>query len=161
MCVILLVSAVCCAPVDNEKPQTDPHSELDVKDIERKVTTKSPDVVEIVESGSDHKIDGSYSFHYRGADGSFREETAVVKNAGTDHEFLEITGAYSYFDTDDKEVVVHYKADDHGFVPVGNNIPEEISVAAKKNSQSPGIDGNMEDEIEDEKEEVLKMPHTH
>ncbi|KNC28504.1 hypothetical protein FF38_05678 [Lucilia cuprina] len=107
--------------------------------VGKKLTTKSPEVVEILESGLEHQTDGSYSFHYRGSDGSFREETAVVKNPGTDHEYLEITGAYSFFDADGKEVVVHYKADDKGFVPVGNNIPDVISVAARENSQLPPL----------------------
>ncbi|KAM7358109.1 cuticular protein 78E isoform 2-T2 [Cochliomyia hominivorax] len=124
-------------------------------DQQKMLTTKKPQVVEIVESGAEKQTDGSYSFHYRGADGTFREETAVVKNPGTDHEYLEINGAYSFLDADGKEVVVHYKADDKGFVPVGNNIPDAISLAAKENSLLPPVKkDNGIVVIEDDLEEV-------
>lgn len=118
----------------------------------KKVATKRPKFIEILESDNVHEADGSYSFHYRGEDGSFREETAVVKNAGTKNQYLEVTGAYSFFDADGKEVVVHYKADDRGFVPVGSNIPDAISVAAKENSQLPSMYDDLD---EDENEEDL------
>lgn len=125
LCVVMsLVGAACSASIGNADP-------------EKTTTTQKPHIVEIMESSSSHNMDGSYSFHYRGADGTFREETAVVKDAGTERQHLEITGAYSFFDADGKEVVVHYKAGDRGFVPEGNNIPEEISAAAKANSELP------------------------
>lgn len=127
------------------------------------VPTKPSEVVEILESGLEHQTDGSYSFHYRGADGSFREETAVVKNPGTENEYLEINGAYSFFDADGKEVVVQYKADDKGFVPVGSNIPDAISVAARENSQLPPVneinDGDVlriDQDVDSDEENVPK-----
>ncbi|XP_030385902.1 larval cuticle protein 1 [Scaptodrosophila lebanonensis] len=89
----------------------------------------------ILESGHEKNEDGSYSFHFRGEDGSFREESAVVRNQGQKDQHLEVNGSYSYFDANGKEVVVHYKADDHGFVPEGGNIPDEIAVAAKRVSE--------------------------
>lgn len=158
----MLISTIYGAPVDDTASSHDVHpthvnsnplhvsshavdehvQEGDLK----KLTTKPPKLVEILESGSEHQVDGSYSFHYRGADGSFREETAVVKNQGAENEYLEINGAYSFFDTEGKEVVVHYKADDKGFVPVGNNIPDAISLAARENSQLPPLTKDDEDD---------------
>ncbi|XP_023173145.1 endocuticle structural protein SgAbd-6 [Drosophila hydei] len=91
--------------------------------------------VAIVESGQEKNDDGSYHFFYQSEDGTHREETGVVQNPGTKTEFLEVSGSYSYLDADGKEVVVHYKADDHGFVPEGNNISPQISVSAKQNSE--------------------------
>lgn len=134
------------APLEEVDKHTSHVDDVAVKKVA--TTTKMPKSVEILENGSEHNMDGSYSFHYRGSDGSFREETAVVKNAGTEHEYLEVTGAYSYFDTDGKEVVVHYTAGDRGFVPVGNNIPEEISKSAKANSELPALEDSDEDDDE-------------
>lgn len=131
------------------------------KPAEKAITTKRP-VVEILESGLEHQTDGSYTFHYRGEDGSFREETAVVKNPGTKQQYLEITGAYSFIDADDKEVVVNYKADDRGFVPVGDNIPASISKAAQENSQLPALNDDATDEEDSSNEEIetLKLKPT-
>ncbi|XP_064551655.1 larval cuticle protein 1 isoform X2 [Drosophila montana] len=97
-------------------------------------STKVPPVA-IVDSGQEKHEDGSYHFFYQGEDGTHRDETAVVQNAGTDDAFLEVSGTYSYFDADGKEVVVNYKADNHGFVPEGGNILPQISLAAKLASE--------------------------
>ncbi|XP_075160343.1 cuticular protein 78E [Haematobia irritans] len=153
LCLVLLVGAAFSAPA-NEVAKN-PGNEVVVKKLSSS-TTETPKMVEIVESGSEHNMDGSYSFHYRGADGTFREETAVLKNPGTDDQYLEVTGAYSFLDADGKEVVVHYKADNHGFVPVGNNIPEEISKSAKANSELPAMDDNSDEEIKTTATKVKK-----
>ena len=114
------------------------HDVVQNKQLSSKTTTtKSPHVVEILESSADKSEDGSYHFHFRAEDGSFREEKAVWMNQGTDEAYLEVTGAYSYFDADGKEVIVNYKADNHGFVPEGGNIPDVIAMAAKRNSELP------------------------
>lgn len=174
LCLIVFIALAYGAPLeDASKAQVQPSevnsNPLDVTspavdeqvqdDGGKSITTKKPQVVEIVESGAEKQNDGSYSFHYRGSDGTFREETAVVKNPGTDHAYLEINGAYSFFDADGKEVIVQYKADDKGFVPVGNNIPDAISLAAKENSLLPPVkkvDEDDEEDVEDSDESVLK-----
>ncbi|TDG50800.1 hypothetical protein AWZ03_002789 [Drosophila navojoa] len=49
---------------------------------------------------------------------------------------LEVSGVYSYIDSDGQQVEVSYVADKNGFVPVGTNIPKEISDAARSAVQS-------------------------
>ncbi|XP_030569653.1 endocuticle structural glycoprotein ABD-5-like [Drosophila novamexicana] len=102
-------------------------------DVDHTSTTVPP--VAIVDSGQEKHEDGSYHFFYQGEDGTRREETAVVQNAGTGDAFLEVSGTYSYFDADGKEVVVNYKADNYGFVPEGGNILPQITLAAKLASE--------------------------
>ncbi|KAH8257396.1 hypothetical protein KR038_008310, partial [Drosophila bunnanda] len=97
------------------------------------VDTQPP--VAILESTHEKHEDGSYNFSYLGEDGTHRHEEAVVRNQGTENEYLEISGSYSYFDANGKEVVVNYKADDHGFVPEGGAILPQISLAAKQVSE--------------------------
>ncbi|XP_055387538.1 endocuticle structural protein SgAbd-6-like [Condylostylus longicornis] len=87
--------------------------------------------IAILKSETDVNADGSYSFLFEGADGSFREEKAIPKNVGTEDAYLEITGTYRYVDKDGQNVEVHYTADDKGFIPSGTNIPEDISKAAR------------------------------
>ncbi|KAH8270258.1 hypothetical protein KR018_006334, partial [Drosophila ironensis] len=97
-------------------------------------STHQPPVA-ILESTHEKHEDGSYNFSYLSEDGTHRREEAVVRNQGTEDEYLEITGSYSYFDATGKEVTVTYKADDHGFVPEGGPILPQISVAAKQVSE--------------------------
>ncbi|KAH8373505.1 hypothetical protein KR009_011715, partial [Drosophila setifemur] len=91
--------------------------------------------IAILESSNEKHEDGSYNFSYLAEDGSHRQEEAVVRNQGTENEYLEISGSYSYFDANGLEVTVTYKADDHGFVPQGSAILPQITVAAKQVSE--------------------------
>ncbi|XP_037941169.1 endocuticle structural glycoprotein ABD-5-like [Teleopsis dalmanni] len=91
---------------------------------------KEKEFVTIVKSAEEKQPDGSFSFAYQGADGSFREEVGKVINPGTDDEELVVHGTYRYVDENGEEVVVKYTAGKHGFVPEGTNIPKEISLAA-------------------------------
>uniref|UniRef100_A0A1A9ZDV8 Uncharacterized protein n=1 Tax=Glossina pallidipes TaxID=7398 RepID=A0A1A9ZDV8_GLOPL len=153
LCLLICISVTCAAPLNENNPgAVDELVELvDNVDLKKaKLPTKEPNVVQILESDSQHKPDGSYSFHYRGADGTFREETAVVKNPGTKEAYLEISGAYSFINVDGEEVMVNYKADNRGFVPVGSNIPETISISAKENSERPAPPTDNFDEINDD-----------
>uniref|UniRef100_A0A1A9W5X8 Uncharacterized protein n=1 Tax=Glossina brevipalpis TaxID=37001 RepID=A0A1A9W5X8_9MUSC len=153
LCLLICIGVVCAAPANENDPGAVNELVELVDNVSLKRTghtTKEPKVVEILESDSKHKPDGSYSFHYRGADGSFREEAAVVKNPGTKDAYLEISGSYSFIDADGEEVIVNYKADNRGFVPTGSNIPETISVSAKENSERPAPPIGNFDEVNDD-----------
>ncbi|XP_034656600.1 endocuticle structural glycoprotein ABD-5 [Drosophila subobscura] len=102
--------------------------------VDRVTSTTQPPVA-ILESSNEKHEDGSYNFSYLSEDGTHRKEEAVLRNPGSDNEYLEISGSYSYFDANGQEVTVTYKADDHGFVPEGGAILPQISVAAKQVSQ--------------------------
>lgn len=100
-------------------------------------TTEKKEVIPVLSFETDKKPDGSFSFSYEGGDRSFREETGVVENAGTDDEALEVSGSYRYIDSDGQEVEVHYTAGKNGFVPVGTNILSEISALARAAADLP------------------------
>lgn len=105
----------------------------------------------IIKSLVEQKNDGSYFFAYEGADGSYREEVGIVRRsskhmraavdedaAATDDDDdddadaeLEVSGVYRYIDSDGERVEVNYVADKNGFVPVGTNIPKEITEVAR------------------------------
>lgn len=61
-------------------------------------------------------VDG-YHFSYEQSDGQKREETAVLTNAGTDDEAMEVTGSFSFVSPDGKTYRVDYRADKDGFHP--------------------------------------------
>ncbi|XP_017864544.1 PREDICTED: uncharacterized protein LOC108614834 [Drosophila arizonae] len=101
------------------------------------VTTEKREIIPLLSFEVDKKPDGSFRFQYEGGDRSYREETGSVSNAGTDDEAIEVKGSYRYIDADGQEVVVHYTAGKNGFVPIGTNIPVEISNLAKAAADLP------------------------
>jgi len=102
----------------------------------------------IIKSVAEQNNDGSYFFAYEGADGSYREEVGIVKRSNDvddnhdavddvdDETELEISGVYRYTDSNGERVEVSYVADKNGFVPVGSNIPKEITETARNAVQS-------------------------
>ncbi|XP_030237966.1 uncharacterized protein LOC108652667 isoform X3 [Drosophila navojoa] len=101
------------------------------------VTTEKREIIPLLSFEVDKKPDGSFHFQYEGGDRSYREETGSVSNAGTDEEAIEVQGSYRYIDADGQEVVVHYTAGKNGYVPIGTNIPAEISNLAKAAANLP------------------------
>ncbi|XP_023307306.2 endocuticle structural glycoprotein ABD-5-like [Lucilia cuprina] len=95
------------------------------------------EVVEILKSEINKNDDGSYQLSYEGGDGTTRDETAVVMNAGTEDEALEVKGSYKYINEDGEEVEVFYTAGVNGFVPYGKTINKEISAVAEAAKDLP------------------------
>ena len=63
---------------------------------------------------SQYNDDGSYTYGYTGADGSFKLERKSADG--------KVTGSYGYIDPDGKEVVIKYGADEDGYKPTGDGI---------------------------------------
>jgi hypothetical protein len=61
-----------------------------------------------------HNEDGSYTYGYEGADGSFKIETKAANG--------DVKGKYGYVDADGKVRTVEYGADKYGFQPSGEGI---------------------------------------
>ena len=60
---------------------------------------------------------GGYHFSYEQSDGQKREETAELKDEGTENEALSIVGSFSFVGPDGKTYKVDYTADKDGFHP--------------------------------------------
>ncbi|KAJ1522307.1 hypothetical protein ONE63_002604 [Megalurothrips usitatus] len=73
-----------------------------------------PTPVPILKQINRHNDDGSYTYGYEGADGSFKIETKLVTG--------EVMGKYGYVDSDGKVRVVEYGANKYGFQPAGEGI---------------------------------------
>ncbi|XP_054735604.1 endocuticle structural glycoprotein SgAbd-9 [Anastrepha obliqua] len=150
ICFAALFAFARAAPIDEQLLTTEPVMEMRAPPVDDVPPPVMPEMevrapaVGIMEAGLQQSTDGAYNFFYRGEDGSFRQESAVIVNPGSKRQHLKITGSYSYFDANGQEVVVHYNADDRGFVPHGNNISQQISAAAKQNSQLPRVQEQQE-----------------
>uniref|UniRef100_A0A6V7KL69 Uncharacterized protein n=1 Tax=Bracon brevicornis TaxID=1563983 RepID=A0A6V7KL69_9HYME len=60
---------------------------------------------------------GGYHFSYEQSDGQKREETAELKNEGTDDEAMSVVGSFEFVGPDGKTYRVDYTADETGFHP--------------------------------------------
>ncbi|XP_064548030.1 larval cuticle protein LCP-17 [Drosophila montana] len=110
------------------------------------VTTEKREIVPVLRFETEKDPNGSFKFTYEGGDKSFREESGVVHNAGTDDESLEVSGSYRYIDADGQLVEVHYTAGKNGFVPTGTHILGEITALAKAAADLPQYSEEQERE---------------
>jgi len=76
--------------------------------------TAKPTPVPILKQINKHNEDGSYTYGYEGADGSFKIETKLATG--------EVKGKYGYIDETGKVRVVEYGANKYGFQPSGEGI---------------------------------------
>ncbi|KAH8306404.1 hypothetical protein KR018_010702 [Drosophila ironensis] len=78
------------------------------------VQTERATPVPILKQINKHNEDGSYTYGYEGADGSFKIETKLATG--------EVKGKYGYVDETGKVRVVEYGANKYGFQPSGEGI---------------------------------------
>lgn len=59
------------------------------------------------------------------SDGTSRHEEGFVKDVGSDHAAISVQGSFSYKDEKDgKQYSVSYIADENGFQPTGEHLPQ-------------------------------------
>ena len=63
-------------------------------------------------------------YSYETSDGVSRQETAELKNVGTETEALVVRGSYSFVADDGQTYTVTYIADENGFQPSAPHIPK-------------------------------------
>ncbi|CAO1434091.1 unnamed protein product [Diamesa serratosioi] len=80
----------------------------------RQVEEVKAEPIAILKQINKHNEDGSYTYGYEGADGSFKIETKLATG--------EVMGKYGYTDADGKARVVEYGANKYGFQPSGEGI---------------------------------------
>lgn len=90
-----------------------------------------------------HNEDGSYTYGYEGADGSFKIETKLATG--------EVKGKYGYVDESSGKVrVVEYGANKYGFQPSGDGItvapPTLVDESTDKNGLQIDYDAQEQDE---------------
>lgn len=71
-----------------------------------------------------HRKSQFISHRLETSDGQRRQESAELRNVGTDRQSLAVHGSYSYIAPDGNEYVVSYTADEFGFHPEGEHIPK-------------------------------------
>ncbi|XP_050082147.1 uncharacterized protein LOC126569231 [Anopheles aquasalis] len=107
----LLAIAACLAVVVAQDYQEYRQAPLR---IGTKAEEPKPTPVPILKQINRHNEDGSYTYGYEGADGSFKIETKLATG--------EVKGKYGYVDENGKVKVVEYGANKYGFQPSGEGI---------------------------------------
>ncbi|XP_023952580.2 endocuticle structural glycoprotein SgAbd-5-like [Bicyclus anynana] len=59
---------------------------------------------------------GNYRFSFATSNGMAREETGTIVNKGQPNEHIAVKGRYSYMDTEGKQEMVEYSADENGYI---------------------------------------------
>lgn len=64
------------------------------------------------------------SCSFETSDGTARDETAILKNAGTENEAISVTGSIRWIAPSGEVFVLKYVADENGFQPEGEHLPK-------------------------------------
>ncbi|XP_045492993.1 endocuticle structural glycoprotein SgAbd-5-like [Colias croceus] len=78
----------------------------------------------IIRYENDNDGSGNYKFSFETSDGTRREETGTLVNAGQPDEHIAVLGSYSYIRSDGTLETVEYTADENGYkVIIPTNLP--------------------------------------
>jgi len=86
------------------------------------------DEIPILRNDQTVNPDGSYSYSYETGNGISGQEQGQIKNAGTDEESLAVDGEFSYTNDDGTKTSLKYVADENGFQPQGDHLPQSPEV---------------------------------
>lgn len=109
--ILTALSAVCLAQ-DYEDYQPPARQSSGATRYTQEEPKQEP--IAILKQINKHNEDGSYTYGYEGADGSFKIETKSANG--------EVKGKYGYVDESGKVKVVEYGANKYGFQPSGEGI---------------------------------------
>ncbi|GAB0091977.1 tyrosine-protein phosphatase non-receptor type 23 [Sergentomyia squamirostris] len=108
-----------------------------------------PTPVPILKQINRHNEDGSYTYGYEGADGSFKIETKSPTG--------EVKGKYGYVDETGKVRVVEYGANKYGFQPSGEGITVAPPTLVDETTNKDGLTVDYEDEREPQKPYIARV----
>lgn len=98
----------------------------------------APTPVPILKQINKHNEDGSYTYGYEGADGSFKIETKLATG--------EVKGKYGYTDETGKVRVVEYGANKYGFQPSGEGITVAPPTLVDETTGKDRLEAEYDDE---------------
>ncbi len=106
--ILLLVTVTLAQDYEDYRPAARPSQKFSTQEEVK------PTPVPILKQINRHNEDGSYTYGYEGADGSFKIETKLATG--------EVKGKYGYVDETGKVRIVEYGANKFGFQPSGEGI---------------------------------------
>ncbi|XP_063532036.1 endocuticle structural protein SgAbd-6-like [Cydia strobilella] len=81
---------------------------------------------EILEESNFNDGSGNYRFSFKTSNGLYRTETGQLRTDYDSSQKYIVRGSYSYINPDGNEVVVHYIADENGYVIVKPAVPSDV-----------------------------------
>lgn len=117
-----MIGAVCAAPVDDSQSATILRSENEnsgLGEYRFGCVSRLPISMEIY-NVCDHPLLNRFET----SDGITRDESGVLKNAGTDTEALSVRGSITWLAPDGQTYTITFVADENGYQPEGAHIPK-------------------------------------
>ncbi|XP_020287078.1 uncharacterized protein LOC109856346 [Pseudomyrmex gracilis] len=103
------------AQYDSQRPSQPTQRSYAPNDVpDRQAAAPKPTPVAILKQINRHNEDGSYTYGFEGADGSFKIETKLPTG--------DVKGKYGFVDDTGKVRIVEYGANQYGFQPAGEGI---------------------------------------
>lgn len=115
--LLTFLSGVCLAQ-DYEDYQAPTRQSSGATRYSQQQEEPKQEPIAILKQINRHNEDGSYTYGYEGADGSFKIETKAANG--------EVKGKYGYVDESGKVKVVEYGANKYGFQPSGEGITASL-----------------------------------
>ena len=112
--IILTILSVACHAQDYDEYQPPARQSAGLSRYNQAQEQPKQEPIAILKQINRHNEDGSYTYGYEGADGSFKIETKAANG--------EVKGKYGYVDESGKVKVVEYGANKYGFQPSGEGI---------------------------------------
>ncbi|XP_063989851.1 fibrous sheath CABYR-binding protein-like [Diachasmimorpha longicaudata] len=109
-----------------------------------------PTPVAILKQINRHNEDGSYTYGFEGADGSFKIETKLANG--------EVKGKYGFVDDGGKVRVVQYGADQYGFQPEGEGITVAPPTLVDETTNKEALQGQSLDYQEYQRPTPPRIP---
>lgn len=97
---------------------------------------------EIVNYTVEENVEGGINWRLETSNGIQREEYGRVRNAGTDDEFYIINGGWSFVGPDGVTYRIKFIADENGFRPRGEHLPDTAASTKVKS-----VDEDDEDDL--------------
>ncbi|XP_076239431.1 cuticular protein 97Ea [Calliopsis andreniformis] len=111
-------------------------------------TTPKPTPVAILKQINRHNEDGSYTYGFEGADGSFKIETKLANG--------EVKGKYGFVDDTGKVRVVEYGANQYGFQPAGEGITVAPPTLIDETTSKEAIAAQLQEEYQQQQQQLAR-----
>jgi len=109
-----------------------------------------PTPVAILKQINRHNEDGSYTYGFEGADGSFKIETKLPTG--------DVRGKYGFVDDTGKVRIVEYGANQYGFQPAGEGITVAPPTLVDETTSKEAIDAAAYQEYQQQQQQQQRAP---
>ncbi|XP_012538720.1 uncharacterized protein LOC105838013 [Monomorium pharaonis] len=132
------------AQYDAQRP-SQPTPRSYATDPDRQAAAPKPTPVAILKQINRHNEDGSYTYGFEGADGSFKIETKLPTG--------DVKGKYGFVDDTGKVRIVEYGANQYGFQPAGEGITVAPPTLYDETTSKEALEAQAYEELQQQQQQ--------